>query len=198
MFLFSVTETVRPGIPIDRDETPSINVPAGCSAIVMLGRAIADTVERLPPGVPWLKRAHVSLKEGVLVLNPEKHSTSAQALVHVGTAAGVRGKVFLRSSVRDEELVKGWVRPKHQVFPPVGVQPLCEQGVLEAVNTGVDMLDMLLIMNPGARFRIERTGRLEGASPLIFVRWSGRENGLVAEYPRGFGYEDRPADFATG
>lgn len=195
MFLFSLAETVRPGIAIDRDEHPSICNPPGCSAIVLLSQAITDMVERLPPGVPWLKRANATIREGVLILEPFRGRGTGvmQAIVHIGTAAGVRGKVFLRSSVRDEELVSGWVRPRHQLFPPVGVQPLCKPELLAELNKGVDMLDLLVMMNPGARFRIERTGKLEGASPLMFVRWSGREDGLSVEYPRG---RHERADFA--
>lgn len=190
MYLFSLTEQVRPGIAINREDTPSIDTPEGCSVVVMLDRELTEFVERLPPGVPWLKRAGIVFEKGVMVLKRERGHPQQQALVHIQTAGGVSGRVFMTSNVFSEKLEHGRVVQQYNEFPPVGVEPLCQAGYSDKLLfEGIEMLDMLVVMNPGSSFRLQRDGQLEGASPHMFVRWNGRGE-LRCTRPRKYDFAE--------
>ncbi len=193
MYLFSLTEQVRPGIIVNRDDGASVTTPPFCSMILMLGQELADFVEKLPPGVPWLKRAAATFNANVLVLKPERGRTQqAQALVHIQTAGGAGGRVFMSSNVYTEKLERGAVVQQYEQFPPVGIEPLCKSEYADQLLfEGVEMLDLLVIMNPGSSFRLRRTGNLRDqhgtqASPLMFVRWNGHD--LRCTRPRKFDF----------
>jgi hypothetical protein len=200
MQCFSLTERVRPGIIVNREEYPHIVAPEGCAVMVMLGQELTEFYEQLPPGILRLKRAEVGFEQGVMVLKPARGAPSQQALVRVETMGGVEGKVTLTAEAYEEDLRQGRVKKLRHRFPPAGVLALCTDEQTKQHNTGCEVIDLFIVMNPGASFRIERTGQLtdqngESASPEMFIRWTGRA--LHAEVPRRFRpYDDRATAFA--
>lgn len=182
MKCFQVTEHVRPGLFISRHGEPHIPTPTGCALKIQLDKEIVEFVRTLPKdrGQPRLQYAAVDFAREGLVLRRSTRRTERQALVRIETAGGVNGRVFLRANGYSESMERGWVRKDHDPFPPPGIQPLCTDEEVTRVNAGIEMLDLMCIMNPGSSFRIDRTGQLEGASPFLCVRWNG--NTMKARY----------------
>jgi hypothetical protein len=143
---------------------------------VLLEEQLYKAVEELPRGPVRLKRATLEAgKEYLLLRRCAPTKGEGQALVHVCVAAGEKGQVFVSANAYDEVLERGRVGRAYKAFPGLGVQPLCTDTALEHARHGGEFLDLLVIMNQGSSFRVLRTGQLEGASPQLFVHWSGRE-----------------------
>lgn len=214
MHCYSLTEQVMTGIVITRasDGYPHISTPEGCPFVLLLDKQLTDVVERIPPAIEvtladgrtvtqstagplWLDHADVGFEHGVFVLKTARVPGPGQALVRIETAGGDGGRVFLTGNAYDERFIKGRVKWCYRPFPPTGVNPLVESTFLERLRfEGAEMLDLFVIMSPGASFRIWRTGRLEGASPTLVVQWTGR---TLHCRPTG-GYDARgPVAFAT-
>jgi len=80
-----------------------------------------------------------------------------------------------RSTERREEVGR-----RYFPFPSAGVHPFCSKEHIAQLGLGLEFLDVLLLMQPGAGFRIHRTGDLKDqhgvrASPQIAVRWIGHD-----------------------
>jgi hypothetical protein len=190
MYCFQVTERVNVGLPILwDDEGPSLEQPEGWPGQLKLDAPLAE-------GIVWASEFGVtrlwqtSLDVGVNYLLFKKPSKTNEriALVHIATAAGVGGKVYLTANAY-EEVMQHKVTREYRPFPGAGVTPLCKPEVVAAANAGVDALNMLVMMHPGASFRIRRNGKLEGASPQLFVQWNG--SALEHTLPRRYRYEER-------
>lgn len=95
------------------------------------------------------------------------------ALVLVETAPGFGGKIFFLSTSFDEyfDRKSNRIRRKYrQNFPPPGVEVVTHSAIDGSAC-------YLLRMKLGSSFRIERTGRLDGAPRTLIVSWKGpREN----------------------
>jgi len=120
----------------------------------------------------------VELSMNTIILKPATRTPGRgrrheQALVRVVTFGGAGGKVRLTSSVHEEEMRGSRVTETYHPFPSMGVKPLCTDAMLQQVNEGVEHLDLFVLMNAGSRFRLERTGALEGAKKYINVSWTG-------------------------
>lgn len=210
MQCFSFTEQAVPFLHgvLDEDRDPVIVQPEGCGVSIVLGKEFHQRLSRAATLFPTMKgfrlgynatrAAHIPERErrvGVevdiqadtLVLKPgRRRRRFDSALVRIETAGGVNGKVWLSSSVHSEQMKGGRVVENYHPFPSMGIQPLCDAGTLERVNKGVEVLDLFVLLEPGARFRIHRTGSLEGAKRTISVYWTGEEL-----YPNNPFYEDR-------
>lgn len=95
---------------------------------------------------------------------------SRDALVLVETCAGDSGRVEYKSTVYTEEFddkTQKVERVYRGAFPPIGVEVIAEGEDPQGSRC------MLLRMKPNASFRIERSGALEGESPILTVIWTG-------------------------
>jgi hypothetical protein len=175
MRLFEVTEYVKDGLRFVRDgKEPHVARPAGCPLDVRLHPRIIEVVEKQPDqegSVYRLDTASIDFMPGLLLLKPEVSAREQQALVRVETAGGVGGKAYLTGNVLEERMNQGRVSKRPSTFPPLGVQPFCTDDELARLRNGVDILDVLLLMNPGSNFCVRRTGELEGAPPVLSIRW---------------------------
>lgn len=190
MNLFQVTEGVRPGLPIVRDEFPHIPTPIGCSTRLLLDEPLVEVIQSRPRDRTLrLNRASVDFGRDSMLFKKPGRRPERLALVRVETAAGVDGKVFLTANSYDVAMKKNEVKRDYRRFPDAGITAFCTDEYLAAVHQGVEFLDVVALMYPGASFRLFRNGRLEGASPQMFVHWNGTE--LRATLPRR--YDERAA-----
>jgi hypothetical protein len=180
MRLFEVTEYVKYGMRYTRDGEPRVPLPHGCSMDIRLHPRVIEVIEREldPPEIP-LALKHVSFQlagNNLMLLKPPLPDSEDddKALVRVATAGGVGGKVYLTANVMKETEERGRVSKRPSEFPSLGVQPFCTEEALARVRDGVDFLDVIILMEkPGANFCVRRTGGLEGAPPVLSVRWNG-------------------------
>ena len=181
MFCYRVTEGVSLGFEVPISVLVSgIFIGAALSIPLLLEEALprpsADELEALDAlGVRHVRltKADVTWDDEKVVLGRPPKRVDRQALVWFQTHAGHRGKVFLTSRVRDETLKRGRVEPEFRPFPPVGVTLVASQHTPEELYAGVEGLNVLAMMQPGASVRIFRTGQLEGAAPWMAVHWHG-------------------------
>jgi hypothetical protein len=97
-----------------------------------------------------------------------------QALVRVQTAAGEGGRVAILPRPRTN-YAEGDVNRKYEEFPPNGVQFLGSAEDAAAAHHGLHHeMDMLLLLDSGGQFYIERTGDLDGAPAVFVVTWVWR------------------------
>lgn len=180
MRLYEVTEYVKYGMRYTRDGEPRIPLPDGCSMDIRLHPRVIKVIEKEvdPPDLP-LALKHVSFQlagNNLMLLNApvQDEDDDSKALVRVATAGGVGGKVYLTANVLKETEDMGRVSKRPSEFPPLGVTPLCTEEELTRVRGGVDFLDVIILMEKiGANFCVRRTGGLEGAPPVLSVRWNG-------------------------
>lgn len=223
MQCFSFTEQAVPFLRgvLDEDRDPVIPAPEGCDMSIVLGKEFTRQLTWGATTYPEMRDfklgyiphnrisglsererrvgVGVEMQLNTLVLKPaERHRSrrnKEQALVRVETAGGAGGKVKLTSNVFDEDLRGGRVIDTYRSFPSMGIQPLCTPEMLKRVNAGVEVLDLFILMNPGARFRIQRSGDLKDsaacgtdAKRFISVTWTGEELRPMNPF-----YEDRGA-----
>lgn len=180
---FEITETVSCGIPIVREGEPHIAVPAGCAVDVRLHYKLLDFIASLKSDTAKLqigekRDRQFTLQQpaanNLLLLCPFSGLQDHRALVRLYTAGGVGGKVYLTANVLEETRnARGHVSKRPSAFPPLGVQHFCDDEQLEKVRSGVDALDVLVVMGPGSNICIRRTGNLEGAQSVLSLRWNG-------------------------
>jgi hypothetical protein len=181
MRLFQVTEYVKYGMRISRGEEPRIPLPPACPMDIRLHPRVIEAIERVnPPPEVQLVAKHMSFQlaaNNLMILKPPMpdEDDDDKALVHIATAGGVGGKAYLTANVlREAEDHRGRVSKRPSEFPSLGVQPFCTEEELARVRDGVEILDIVLLMKPGANFCVRRTGGLEGAPPVLSVRWNGK------------------------
>lgn len=103
--------------------------------------------------------ARVDIEDGKLV--PERNPRDRRALLHFRMAPGVGGHVVLTGNGSIEKIDgRGWVRRIPTPFPSLGIDILARDGD-----------EYLLAMTPGSTFRVQRSGKLEGAAPTTIVHW---------------------------
>jgi len=201
MHCFELGQTVQKGLLLQRDPHAYITTPEGSCATLVLAKDISDPADRIPKYIQSplrLKFAEMEIGNGVIVLKRDyrrhqRHRHKVSALVRVHTAGGAGGVARLLASSFDEIVLgrspREEVGRNYHKFPPAGVHPFCDNEHLKKVREGVEILDVLMLMQPGAGFRIHRTGDLkdqfgESESAQIAVRWSGYS--MTAR-----GYDDR-------
>lgn len=216
MQCFSFAEQAVPFLRgmLDEEGDPVVLTPEGCGLPIILGEAFTQQISKAAqvaatervrftnfrlgynpskryPMSEYERRIGVALEMemNTLVLKPApryRKRRQEQALVRIETAGGDGGRVQLTSCVHDEEMKGARVVENYNQFPSMGIQPICTDETLQKVNGGVEVLDLFILMNPGSRFRIQRSGALGGAKRFINVSWTGDELRPMA--PR---YEDR-------
>jgi hypothetical protein len=194
MKTFTIRETAKPGLRFCsgvEDPRPQLLLGFGdgavridtCSYHRFLFRRAVQFEELQRVEGSNIIEAHVDNLD-VGRINDEVRLTrgSRQArlcLVHVETAAGVGGKLWYEAGSYTEHVAhSSYVERKYNAFPPPGV---------EIVATGHDAngeTHHLVMMFPGAHFRIRRSGELPPDLPTtLTVTWTG--NQLRCEIPRG-------------
>ena len=127
----------------------------GLTLLPTAGMSCGDLADRMTPHRHW----H---------LVPERHPRDRQALVVVATSAGVGGELWLTSNCQEEYMEKGRViRRSKPLEQAVGVTLL---------GSSAETNHKVLLLAPGASFKICRNGQLEGAPPELTVLWTGRTN----------------------
>ena len=194
--------SVRPGLSVlrrflDKDGVwarcaPYIDTPPDCLGVVELDQTVAGFIAgEVPDNGSYEDSYDVRVRNtdilaggGTILLRPEPfEKPSTQALVRFTARAPVNGVVRLLASAFDEDMESGEVVTRHKEFPGAGVQPLCSDDYVEMMRAGTDEVDVLLIMNRKASFRLERSGAsLEGAPEWLTVRWTGRD--VILRTPR--------------
>jgi hypothetical protein len=180
MQCFRIEEGVERGLLFEQgDEGAYIPAPAGSSLKFLLDDELKEAIREFAPLPLQLVEARAEFGDGFLMLKPAPKRRDKQALVRVETAAGIGGRVRLMScsytsvlgTGRDEVTPRVYIQ--NHPFPDAGVLAFCTKKEMERVNNGVDVLDVLMLLHQGARFRIQRGGELYGISPWIDVRWDG-------------------------
>ena len=109
------------------------------------------------------------------------HPHPAYLLVMLAPGAGPKGGInFYRSEGPVEEVVDGRVVRSYRNFPPPGVSVLAE-----CANPEDGTCSKLLELVPGARFKICRTGELEGSPRKFELQWTGKGWEVFATPTRG-------------
>lgn len=207
MLCFQVTETVTRGILICRRPMP--HIPQRELPIApLLDSACVEAIRQGADGQFYLERASPEQgKEGLLLRN--RRDDARKALVRIETMAGVGGKVRLTANVyREMEKRRG---PKEIIRLYEPTAPLGVHFYTEGVNEeeyrmglfeGVDALDVLVSMCPGASLHIGRTGDLrDNNSPWhglqhMFLQWGGGELRLLPNKTRPQSASSSPQAYA--
>lgn len=167
MKTFTITDVVKKGFEVrysSGQETCLFGRPINQRALRHLEGAVCGPVTAI---LHWLDAVQV---DGALQFDREKDPNDRRALVLVATAAGEGGRIsFLPNTMVDRfnAVDKRVYRVPHGVFPPPGIEVLGER----KLDDGSE--ETLLMMYPGASFRIHRTGDLQGAAPQLKLCWDG-------------------------
>ena len=185
MRCFEVAECVKPGLRIARFPEP--HVPMHRHDLIELEPKMDDLIRQVPgelKGDLVLRAAVVMLHGQQVRLGPEPANwRDDKALVYVYTPAGAGGTLELTANNYLEQFAGGRVEKVWQPFPSLGVSIIAgtaEPVLLDDVAT----LELLLVLEAGASFRITRTGDLQGASPEITVSW--RDGQLHTSIPHRY------------
>lgn len=176
MNLYEVVEEVKRGLRIIRgDGEPRVVKPDGCPFDIRLHPRIIEVIEKAqdPEGTEYrLVTASIDSAPGLLLLKPQVSDREQQAFVYIGTAGGHGGSAWLTANVLAENMDRGRVSKRPGAFPSMGVQAFCDDETLARVRNGVEILDVLLLLNPGSNPCVRRDGELEGAPEVLSIRWS--------------------------
>ena len=184
MKCFEVGEFATRGIRIER--FPAAHVHVLGSAPILLDAKLTSFVSQVPKelGDIVITEASPLFAGGTLLLASETSEwKGSKALVHIETHAGTGGTADLTADAWTEEVSNGKVVRLWRPFPPPGVK-IVYGGEVLTTDDGVERLELIVVMDEQASFRITRTGDLQGASPDIFVRWYG--DNLVTRVPGRF------------
>jgi hypothetical protein len=188
MHCFEVDERVKRGLRIARFPEP--HIPVLGREPLLLDPKLTEFINAIPrelEGDLLIESAVVHFHGGAPRLAPEPPNwRDTKALVRVTTQT-IGGALELSANSYIEDLRDGRVTRKRLPFPPIGVQ-IVHGGPEPIRNKNDSTLELLLILEEGASFRIFRTGELEGASPEIFVHWRG--GNLETTVPRRFRTEE--------
>lgn len=181
MHCYELTDSVRAGLSVSRSGVPHIPTPHGCLGTVTLDEPMVEAIDFMPEEAEVrLKRVTLNLRRGEVLLKKAVQDDRL-ALLRICPAAGDGGRVRLTANAYDTKLERGSVGRVYRPFPDAGIQPLCTDDVLAQANEGVELLDILVMMYPGASFRVIRNGRLRDqtgaeASPEMFVKWTTKKD----------------------
>ena len=149
------------GIPLTRSSKEVAAGFMGAHMLVGEGAKRASAILRAGKRAEllWARR-----DEGLLHRAPEAvESHSAFLLVTLEPGAGSKGAIEFRSCAPPTHMtVEGHRAIVFEPFPPKGVHVLAEHGHYK-----------LLEIEPGAQFKIDRKGQLEGAPSFFRLQWNG-------------------------
>ena len=168
---YFVTESVLKGFPVHRDERGS--ALAHAPSRMKIAPDLQEGIDKIPEKY-WVSIDQTMLdmtKEGVVL--HRCHKDDGLALVILTIQPGKGGKVWLTQTDPTCRLERG--RVKHglfQLLPATGVDLLCEDTLARQIyaGDGLPVLDILLVMRPGAELRVSRSGNLSGADGVVRPR----------------------------
>lgn len=178
MKTFTVTEAGRKGISFKYKKggpNEMFGIPVGQSITKDCEATGLDEVETL------LHRIDLAQDNDKLRVVKEQNPNDRIALVLVQTAPGVGGALKLFANTVKEtfdEKKRRVVRDAMPIEEAAGIEIIAEKPA-----EGESSAEYLMAMQPGASFRITRTGKLFQAAPEIVVLWNGRWDYRV-ENPR--------------
>lgn len=190
MYLYEIGETVEKGLLLQREPYPHIESPPHSDTRFILAKNISEGAERIPKVLPGLLRldyADLETSRDAILLKRDgiggRSRKKFPALIRVGIAGGCGGVARLLANCFTDVVVQknfDEVGRKYESFPSAGVHPFCTQEHVDRLKLGVEFLDVLLLLQPGAGFRIHRTGDLKDqhgvkAGSQIAVRWVGHD-----------------------
>lgn len=172
-------DTLVDGLAIDVEGgSPRVSVAYSGGSFVALAPEPAKEVLRCPE--PWrdglrLYRTDVT-NEGLN--SPKKNDR--MALVRLDVRGGQGGLVTLTSGAYEDLLLEKEQRVEKgfRLFPPVGVSIVEEEEAPDGISpwiVGAEHLELLIVMQHGACFRVHRTGNLKGLLRDLFVEWHAYE-----------------------
>jgi len=182
MHLFEIGETVKKGLHLQFGPYPYLDTPHGCSHRLLLHKEVSDCAERNNNGPyrPMVGFADMELGKELLVLHtPRRRGRKHSSLVRVRVAGGVGGVARLLANCYTEAVGKNEeVGRQYFPFPSAGVYAFCSEEHKAQLRLGLEFLDVLMLLQPGAGFRIHRTGNLKDqhgvkAPSQLSVRWTG-------------------------
>jgi hypothetical protein len=182
MKCFEVDEATKVGLRIAR--FPEAHVPIRGATPLLFDPKLAEFISEIPKELGELKvtNANLMLTDRSIRLAPEPPEwKDSKALVRVTTQTTVSGSLLLTAGAYAEEERDGKVVRLFLPFPPPGVKVVLGSTEPAQLYEGAIGFDLFIVMEPGAEFRITRSGDLQGASPELFVRWYG--DGLVTRAP---------------
>lgn len=189
MLCFQVRERVTQGILLCRKPTPHIP-QRGLPITPLLGESLVRAVQKeTRAGEFYLEETSLIQVPSGLVFQERslRRDNQRKALVRIETAAGIKGSIFLTTSMHKEvRSSRQEVAKEFLPLPAPGVHFFCarekEAELHRQLTEGTDCLDVLVAMEPGASLRIKRTGDLRDsakcpwdASPQLFLHWRGEE-----------------------
>jgi hypothetical protein len=184
MKCFELTENVTTGLSVMVDPCDDVVFRLGAQqpTDIPIGRGFVELLrEAGVKGEVRLKWADVLEVESTLKIARERDRGDQRALLAVRTAPPQHGKMYCLANSYDEVEQNGRVSREFRPFPSLGVTVIAEGKCIQ----GDDCWDeKLLLLSPGASFRVVRKGRLEGAAPEIVVAWNGRD--MHAHVPKKF------------
>jgi hypothetical protein len=185
MKCFELTEDVQEGLRVVVDPCDDISFRLGEErpTDIPLGQTFVRLLRE--GGIQGAVRLH---RADVLDLGDNKHKLSKErdvrdrrALLAVRTAAAPNGQVRVHANSYSEVEENGRVSRKYNDFPTPGIS-LVASG--QCIRGDTTWEEFLLVLVPGASFRVARNGDLEGAAPEMVVAWNGYK--MRSEVPRKF------------
>lgn len=185
MHLFEIGEEVEAGLRVTRDPYPHFDTPTECDRRLLLWKGLSDMLAKSKDQRPQrMKFAELEFAKDFLVFHRDRRKgmtggRKAPCLVRVRVAGGIGGVARLLANCFTEAIGKEEeVGRSYFSFPSAGVNPFCSEGYLVQLRTGLEFLDVMMLLQPGAGFRIHRTGDLRDqhgvkADPQMSVRWTG-------------------------
>ena len=191
MHLFEISETVEKGLLLQREPYPHIVSPPSGDMRFVLAKNVSEAASRIPRAETRplrMQYAELEIGKEMVELKRDPHAGRTRrkqsALVRVRVAGGVGGRAcLLANCFKDTMLMEKRseeVGRHYFPFPSEGVRPLCSESYAEQLRFGLEFVDVFLLLQPGAGFRVHRSGGLkdqygEKASPQIAVRWIGHD-----------------------
>ena len=167
-------DILREGLLIDDDAgLPRISLSSDKKSYLELDGRLKGIYERAPKIAP-IRMHYMSLsKDRKVVGMPRKNDRLALLLLFV--AAGQGGDVTLSACSYQETVYEGEERVKklYAPFPPVGIEVLGEVPEAAPWYGGATILELAIVMMPGASFKVSRTGKVHAARPHTYLYWNG-------------------------
>lgn len=182
MKLFELSEAVESNVPqgiciFPDQDPPGIELGPEREKVIPLApchlRKLRDALKKdliqADVGIRLIRADITAIDEAKSAFKLLRESSAGdnRALVNVRVPTGLSGTIRFTANSYDEELRQGRVERVYRSFDAaIGIT------IVMSVDTG-PWPDMLLTMEPGASFRILRTGDLDGRPPEMIVTWNG-------------------------
>lgn len=167
-------DTLREGLLID-DESglPRINVSSDKKKYLELDARLTAIYQRAPKIAP-IRMHYAALSKDRKTISMSKKNDHL-ALLLICALAGQGGDVTLSGCAFQETVMPGEARVQklYGPFPSEGIEVLGEVPEMAPWFGGATVLELAVLMLPGASFRVTRTGKVHAARPHTYLYWNG-------------------------